>query len=332
MNLVDALAHYFHIGETFAAAYVRYFQTAQGVVLRTVRDLESLSETQEMWFHYALSTNCRGADLIGVIEQFTPLNGKRYLDIGCGFGGCVVAGARRGASCIGIEVDEQRIAFAHANIADSGLSNNAHILRHDVLDPGIVPAMGRFDVITCNDVAEHVDSVAQLFENLGNLLAPGGIVCMEIPNKYSLEFVAHDGHFGLFGITLLERPEARQYHAQVYRHPYDVGDYLSLQEYLDLFRRFRMEPELMPSLYHPVHDVSALQARLVELARRRAAFSADTRITHEMRALMGPVYERYRLELALDLLGTYCEDMTVQTEVFCNKYLRNFWTFLARKR
>src|SRR5690606_16309592 len=54
---------------------------------------------------------------------------------------------------------------------------------------------------------------------------------LEIPNAEAVSFVGADGHFGLFGITLLDRPEARAYHARFFSDPYDVGDYHPLPFY-----------------------------------------------------------------------------------------------------
>jgi hypothetical protein len=45
-----------------------------------------------------------------------------------------------------------------------------------------------------------------------SLLAKGGVLFLEIPNKDCLDFVAKDGHFLLFGINLLPREEAAAYH------------------------------------------------------------------------------------------------------------------------
>src|ERR1700730_1067049 len=91
-------------GKRFTSDYVKYFERAHAVSLAGVRDWSALDPTRRMWFDYALSTNVRGNALVDVLELGGPMRGRRYLDIGCGFGGCLVAAARRGADCTGLAV------------------------------------------------------------------------------------------------------------------------------------------------------------------------------------------------------------------------------------
>lgn len=300
----------FGTGNRFTSAYLDYFEEAQGVTLETEEDYRRLTDTQRMWFEYALSTNGRGEDLMAVIERHRPLKGVRFLDIGCGFGGFLVAAARHGAaSCTGIEADPARAGFSRENVADSGFDIAVHDL--DALTPGIEDRLGTFDVITCNDVIEHVHSAQDLLVNVARLLRPGGIACLEIPNGECIEFVAHDGHFGLFGITLLEREQARAYHFERFHCVYDVGDYWPLEDLYRFFEHAGLRAELIPSLYHPTRPVAVLdeQLRLLESAR-----VADPRFD-------GP-YEAYRARIERDRVS-------LDEETFRNRYLRNFWTFLA---
>ena len=55
---------------------------------------------------------------------------------------------------------------------------------------------------------------------------------MEIPNARSVGQVMKDGHYGLFGITLLSRPDAIRYFCESgYNGEYDVGQFHRLEEY-----------------------------------------------------------------------------------------------------
>jgi hypothetical protein len=42
------------------------------------------------------------------------------------------------------------------------------------------------------------------------MLAPDGIAYLEIPNRYFTRFVREDGHYKLFGITLLGMLKPKQ--------------------------------------------------------------------------------------------------------------------------
>jgi len=328
-SLTTVLGPYFQIGPGFLKAYLEYFERAQAVRLRRGADLAALSEAQRMWLHYALSTNRRGQDLINELEQYQPLQGRRYLDIGCGFGGAVVAAARRGSQAVGIEVDRQRLALAEANVRDFELTGKAGLRYQDALEPGIEDRLGQFAAISCNDVAEHVDNVEQLFRNVAALLAPGGMVYVEVPNRESIDFVRSDGHFGLLGITLLERREAILYQSSQFPGTdYDVGEYLDYREYEALFERFGMRPRNIPSLYHPVHEIATAPGRLQELEEALAVFSAQTGVPDEVRELVQRKVSEYlrRVRGEFERVGG-----GPARESFRRRYLCDFWTFVAVK-
>ena len=308
---------HFGTGKRFTQAYIRYFEKAQAVSLRSARDWRRLDATRRMWFDFALSTNQRGKALVRLLRNQQPMKSKRYLDIGCGFGGTLVAGARAGAACTGIEIDPIRMDLAWENLEDFRIA--APILRQDALDPDLPDRLGRFDFISVSDVVEHVLDAKQLFRNLGLLLAPGGLLYVQIPNFESIEFVAADGHFGLFGITLLPREDAIEYHRRRFQFDYDVGDYYSLDECSHLFEEARLHLQLIPSLYHPARAMTDLESLLATLAEARRRFTETDPALHE------EIVNAYA-----DYLERLQSDRTRLAEsVFRNRYLRNFWTFLA---
>ncbi len=308
-NFPRLLQRRFGTGKGFTSAYLTYFQKAQNVELETEHDLDRLGEPRAMWFHYAMSTNQRGEALIQSIEPLKKLKGARYLDVGCGFGGHLIAAARHGAQCVGIEPDPLRAEFSAKNIADFRL--DIPVFNLDALADNIEAQIGTFDIITCNDVAEHVDSAEGLIMNLGRLLRPGGLAYLEIPNGECIDFVAHDGHFGLFGISLLTREQAKAYHWDRFHSAYDVGDYWKLQDYLEFFQAARLNARLISSLHHPTLPFSELdrQLRLLDDAAR-----SDEAVNE--------AYQAYRGRLDRDRFS-------MDEESFRNRYLRNFWTFLA---
>ncbi len=308
-NFPRLLQTRFGTGKRFTSAYLAYFQKAQNLKLETEDDLNRLGEPQAMWFHYAMSTNQRGEALIQSIEEVKRFKSARYLDVGCGFGGHLIAAARHGAQCVGIEPDPLRADFSAKNLADFGLKIPVFPL--DALTPAIETQLGTFDIITCNDVAEHVDSAGRLIMNLGRLLRPGGLAYLEIPNGECIDFVAHDGHFGLFGISLLPRDEAKAYHWERFHCPYDVGDYWKLEDYLEFFSHAGLTARLVPSLHHPTLPISELDRQLGCLDDAAKPVAA-----------IDNAYREYRLRLARDRLS-------MNEEAFRNRYLRNFWTFLA---
>jgi hypothetical protein len=95
-------------------------------------------------------------------------------------------------------------------------------------------------VIVCQDVLEHVLDTSQAIRSLCALLRKGGLLFIQVPNKYSAEFILADHHYALFGISLLSRPQAIQYWRLAYGQPqecYRVGYLRSEKYYRQAFAR-----------------------------------------------------------------------------------------------
>lgn len=141
-----------------------------------------------------------------------PINRRRYLDIGTAYGGFLIAFREGGfQEVIGIEIDNQLTRLGRANIQNVP---NARILQGDFVRDDF-SALGKFDVITCNDVIEHVSDPVVAIQKIAAMLEPQGVAYLEIPNKDCIDFVILDGHFQIFGITQLERQDAALYCEQV---------------------------------------------------------------------------------------------------------------------
>lgn len=104
--------------------------------------------------------------------------GARLLDIGCGHGWFMEAAKACGMTCVGIEPDlemECRARSAgHSVIAGSF--------------PDAMPEGARFDVITFNDVFEHLPDVNGATDILPDYLEPGGAVIVNLPVADGLIF------------------------------------------------------------------------------------------------------------------------------------------------
>jgi SAM-dependent methyltransferase len=115
-------------------------------------------------------------------------------------------------------------------------------------------------VITCIDVIEHVDDVPKAMKNMVQLINPGGILVLQMPNKDSISNVMADSHYNIFGITLLKNPDARRlYHCHI-PYPYDLGEYYQQEYYLKLLTDLGCESLVIP----PVCPTSLTEkARLI---------------------------------------------------------------------
>lgn len=105
----------------------------------------------------------------------TPLEGKTALDVGCGAGLLAEPLARLGAAVTGIDASPELIEVAREHSAAMGLAIDYRA--------GDVQALeGRFELVTCMEVIEHVADPAAFVTALAKRLAPGGLLVLSTPN------------------------------------------------------------------------------------------------------------------------------------------------------
>lgn len=334
-GLITELQSRYDVGEGFARAYVRYkFNGRPHLQCSSLDDIMALPSPEPMWFDYAMSTNWRGGELARLLAPHMPVGARRYLDIGCGFGGCLVAMSRLGLEVQGVEIDPIRVELAVANCADNGLHSCAH--QRDILADGAIDDLGTFDIITLVDVIEHVLDVPGTLTRVARLLNPGGIAFLEIPNKFDLQAVAHDGHFDLFGITLLPRPLAIEYHRTFFAFDYDVGDYYETDYYMGLLKKLGCTTTVISSLHHQAHDLeqaAPLHKAMLEAYatyREQTASQVSTPVDQAIRQALEVYEEQYNNALASVSVS---DDPSIDQRraAFQLKYLTDFWTLLAVK-
>ena len=105
----------------------------------------------------------------------TPLEGKTALDVGCGAGLLAEPLARLGARVAAIDAAPELIAVARDHAAAMGLEIDYRACAVEKLE-------GRFDLITCMEVIEHVADPAAFVRALARCLAPGGLLILSTPN------------------------------------------------------------------------------------------------------------------------------------------------------
>ncbi|HEX8383559.1 MAG TPA: bifunctional 2-polyprenyl-6-hydroxyphenol methylase/3-demethylubiquinol 3-O-methyltransferase UbiG [Sphingomonas sp.] len=115
---------------------------------------------------------------------FTPLSGKRVLDVGCGAGLLAEPLARLGARVTGIDAAPEVIAAARVHADAVGLAI-------DYRAGGIESVTGeRFDLVVSLEVIEHVADPAGFVRGLAGALAEGGLLILSTPNRTPLSRLA----------------------------------------------------------------------------------------------------------------------------------------------
>jgi len=281
-------------------------------------------------FEYAVTANERGRDAAEKLSRRFPVHRSRglfsrrtrVLDVGCAYGGFLVAFAERGARVTGIERDERYVRLAVENVRQHGL--DADIVLGDAT--AAHPAFrGRFDLITANDVVEHVPRLETFLANLREWLAPGGAVYLEIPNGAYPPYVRKDGHHELFGIVLLDFEEASDY---VARHSpggrYDTYHYLGPEAYARLFAAHGLSFDVLPDNLAGL-TVAGVLAQVEEL--RAGVEAGVATVPAESRGLV-----RQRVAEYLARVEAAPRATQEERRRFVLEYGPSFWIALARAR
>ena len=117
---------------------------------------------------------------LGWIEAIAPLAGRTVLDVGCGGGILAEAMAAKGAQVTGIDLSEKPLGVAQLHLVESGLP--VHYESASAEDYAGRHA-GRFDVVTCMELLEHVPDPASTVAACARLLRPRGTAFFSTINR-----------------------------------------------------------------------------------------------------------------------------------------------------
>lgn len=135
--------------------------------------------------------------------------GRRLFDVGCGDGLFMARAAARGWTVEGVEPSGHAASIGR----DRGLS-----IMHGTLESFAAGSPGTFDVVHLRNVLEHVRDPLETTAICRSLLAPGGILYLEVPNDYEpsqrfgawllgerRSWIAIPDHVNYFSFASLER-------------------------------------------------------------------------------------------------------------------------------
>jgi len=193
----------------------------------------------KIYREYMYSDIARGREIVKVMRAHVDIAGKDVLDVGCGYGGLLIAMKEAGAgSLTGIELEPWRLEWGRKRL--ESLDYAAKILEMDVCQPGVPATLGSFDIILAQDVIEHVMDLSATIDHMSQMLRPGGAIYVQVGNKFSPDQLLADHHLRLPGITVLSRPQAVEYYCTRMRQPesgYAVGYWRDEKYYGNAFRR-----------------------------------------------------------------------------------------------
>lgn len=114
------------------------------------------------------------------INSLAPLAGKEVCDIGCGGGILSESMARKGAKVTGIDLSEKALKVADLHSLESGVA-----VRYEMIAAEELAARepGRYDIVTCMEMLEHVPDPAAVVKAAATLVKPGGHVFFSTINR-----------------------------------------------------------------------------------------------------------------------------------------------------
>ena len=120
------------------------------------------------------------------VQERTELADAQVLDVGCGGGLLAESLARAGARVTAIDLAPTMVETARLHALDSGLQIDYRIESAEQLAN---TKAGKFDVVTCMEMLEHVPDPSASIAVLGKLVRLGGHVFISTINRNFKSFV-----------------------------------------------------------------------------------------------------------------------------------------------
>ena len=131
------------------------------------------------------------------IDRRAGLQGKQVLDVGCGGGILSESMALRGAHVTGIDMGEAPLAVARLHQHESNVQVD---YQQSTAEHFATQHAGRFDVVTCLEMLEHVPDPGSVIAACAQLVKPGGHVFFSTINRNPKAFL-----FAIVGAEYLLR-------------------------------------------------------------------------------------------------------------------------------
>lgn len=187
--------------------------------------------------------------------------GSLFLEVGCGTGGFLVAAARQCKRVIGLDIELARLILAKKQLEEAGekatliCADGQHLPFPDTL----------FHLVVASDVLEHVPGQEELICEAHRVLAPGGILFLATPNRWSLAPETHVKVWGLGFLPKAWRDPVVRFVRKVSYAGINTLNYFDLRRLVAQtgFERYEI---LLPA-FHPEHirRLSAWERTIVPL-------------------------------------------------------------------
>ena len=114
------------------------------------------------------------------IDRRSSLKGKTVVDVGCGGGILAESMALKGANVLGIDMGKAPLSVASLHKLESGAElEYQQITAEELADK----EAGKYDVVTCMEMLEHVPNPASVIAACSKLVKPDGHVFFSTINR-----------------------------------------------------------------------------------------------------------------------------------------------------
>lgn len=231
------------------------------------------------------------AHVLNRIEYFTEIDGKSFLDVGCGHGSLMLQAMQRGASEVaGVDVDEKLVENARRKMEENGFKNRSEI--HLCGAENLPFEDSSFDMVAAVNVLEHVQDWKKSIEEIERVAKDDAELYVSLPN-YTVPI--DRAHFKTPAPVFLPESIAKTY-LKLARNP--VEDYRERVENLNFIPKRKVVGELEGYGFE-VQDVA------------KHKFRNPSLINSEKISAMAPFFVKSRSMFLLDIFAP--------TMFFCNR-------------
>ncbi|MEP0203540.1 MAG: bifunctional 2-polyprenyl-6-hydroxyphenol methylase/3-demethylubiquinol 3-O-methyltransferase UbiG [Halioglobus sp.] len=114
------------------------------------------------------------------IDEFSPVAGKKLIDVGCGGGILAESMAHRGAHVTGIDMGEAPLSVARIHQFESGVSVS---YQQSTAEAMAEAQPEDFDIVCCLEMLEHVPDPAAVIKACAQMAKPGASLYFSTINR-----------------------------------------------------------------------------------------------------------------------------------------------------
>ena len=123
--------------------------------------------------------------LIPILSRWgVTFHGRKFLEVGCGDGGCGAAFYHAGCDVVMMDIDGRLVEIAESLNREENVASKTYV--GDVLDEtSPIYGEGPFDIVMFRDVMEHIERPNEALEIVCRHLNKNGLIFVAFPPYYS---------------------------------------------------------------------------------------------------------------------------------------------------